>query len=403
MINEYFLIAGKNIRRRKLRSWLTVIGIIISIATIFFLISVSLGLNSAVQEQFRKLGTDKFFIQPKGNLGPPGTAGAIELTDKDVRSIEKVQGVKKVTYMVFGNAKIEFNRQTRFRPVIGTDLKNGDLYFESGGLSAVEGRILQVGDTKDIGLGYNYKFGDYFSKPVNVGDTLSINDVNFNVKGIISKVGNSQDDLNIYMPVEQARELFNIPTRIDYIVIQVNQGANIKDVADRVSKQLVRTRGVTEKTKDFIILTPEQLLETFGVVLNILTGFLLGVAAISLFVGGIGITNTMYTSVIERTKEIGVMKAVGARNSDIIKLFTIESGLIGAIGGLGGIVIGFIVAKIVEFVATNAFDTTLLQVATPWYLFIGCLVFSFIIGCVAGIVPARHASQIRPVVALRYE
>ena len=108
MISDYFNIAWKNLRKRKLRSWLTMIGIIISIATIFVLISLSIGLQNAVEEQFRLLGSDKFFIQPKGQLGAPGTGGAVELTLNDVKIVEKSKGVKEVLYMNVGNGKVEF-------------------------------------------------------------------------------------------------------------------------------------------------------------------------------------------------------------------------------------------------------------------------------------------------------
>jgi putative ABC transport system permease protein len=405
MINEYFYLAAKNIRRRKLRSWLTIIGIVISIATIFLLISISLGLDSAVKEQFRQLGTDKLFILPKGSLGGPGTSGAVTLTDKDVSAIKRIGGVKDVFYMSIGNAKLEYVSQTRYAMVAGTPLDASfNAFEESGFLKIDEGRVLSQGDSGQIMVGSQYKLNSVFKQPVHAGDTLKINGENFRVKAVLQTVGNPQDDKNIYMPMSDFETLFPAKKNIyDELIVQAQSGIIIDDLANKIDKQLVRTRDVTEKTKDFTIQTPEELLATFGTILNVLTGFLLGIAAISLLVGGIGIMNTMYTAVIERTKEIGVMKAVGARNSDVLKIFTIESGLIGTIGGAGGIIIGYIFGKLIEFVVTTQFDTKLLQIVTPWYLIVGCLLFSFIVGAVAGIVPARQASKIKPVVALRYE
>jgi putative ABC transport system permease protein len=220
----------------------------------------------------------------------------------------------------------------------------------------------------------------------------------------LKTVGNPQDDKNIYMPIEDFYELFPEKKDVyDQIIVQIEPGQNITLVAEKVTKQLIRSRGITDETQDFTILTPEELLATFGVILNILTGFLLGVAAISLLVGAIGIANTMYTSVIERTREIGVMKAVGARNSDIAQMFTIESGLIGLIGGVGGIFIGLLISEGIEFLGSNVFNTTLLQVSTPWWLFVGSLAFSFVVGALSGIVPALQASRVVTVQALRYE
>jgi putative ABC transport system permease protein len=131
--------------------------------------------------------------------------------------------------------------------------------------------------------------------------------------------------------------------------------------------------------------------------------FLVGIAAISLLVGGIGIMNTMYTSVLERTKEIGTMKAVGAKNSDILLIFLFESGLIGLIGGIIGTLLGLGISKTVEFIAITSLHTTLLQAAVPFYLVGGCLSFAFLIGALSGTIPALMASKLKPVDALRYE
>ena len=162
-------------------------------------------------------------------------------------------------------------------------------------------------------------------------------------------------------------------------------------------------RHVNDKTIDFTILTPEELLNSFGAILTIITAFLISVAGISLIVGAIGIANTMYTSVLERTKEIGVMKAIGARNSDILLIFVIEAGLIGAVGGLIGVLIGIGFSKSVEYIAVHQLGTNLLKAALPWYLIFGCIFFSFLIGAVSGILPARQASRIKVVDAIRYE
>ena len=130
---------------------------------------------------------------------------------------------------------------------------------------------------------------------------------------------------------------------------------------------------------------------------------LVGIAAISLLVGGIGIMNTMYTSVLERTKEIGTMKAVGARNSDILLIFLMESGLLGLVGGAIGIAIGFGLGKGTEYIAGMYLGSGLLRAVFPWYLILGALAFSFIIGSLSGALPAVQASRLKPVDALRYE
>jgi len=401
MISDYSKLAWKNLRKRKLRSWLTIIGIIISIAIIFILVSLSLGLRQAIDEQFKMLGTDKLYIMPKGMAGAGVTS--IEFTTKDVNIIEKVSGVKDLSYATVGNAQVEFGKQKKYFMVIGLPTDRMSLYTESTNMKMDEGKGLENGDLGKVMIGYDYKYGNVFDKQVQAGDKLIINNKEFKVVGIIAQIGNPSDDKNIIMSMDDFQELYNSGDRVDQVIAQVDDEKDIKEISERINKKLMKFRDVDEKTKDFYISSPEELLESFEVILNIITAFLVGVAAISLLVGGIGIANTMYTSVLERTKEIGTMKAVGARNRDIFYIFFIESGLIGLVGGAIGIALGYGVSKIIEFIAITQLNTTLLQVAAPFYLITGCLTFAFLIGALSGTIPAINASKLKPVDALRAE
>jgi putative ABC transport system permease protein len=402
MIKDFFIMAIRNLKKRKLRTWLTMLGIFISIATIFMLVSLSLGLQNAVEEQFRTLGADKFFVQPgTGFLGPPGSVGGTILTDKDVDAILRTRGIKDAYGVVFGNAKVEVNDVIRYQSVVGMSTKT-DLFIESGNYKIEEGKFVRDGESGVV-LGNLHKTGNLWGKELSVGNKITINGEDFKVKGILEKIGNPDDDSMIMMDIKEFRELFNVPERIDWIVVQVEAGENISEVTERVEKDLRKSRDVTEKTQDFQILTPEELLASFKTILNIITAFLAGVAAISLVVGAVGIANTMYTGVLERTREIGVMKAIGAENKDIFYLFLIESGLLGFVGAAIGVGLGFAVSKSIEYVAVNFLSTNLLQAAAPIYLIFGCLVFGFLIGAISGTLPAMRASKINVVDALRYE
>ncbi|MEK9185110.1 MAG: FtsX-like permease family protein [Patescibacteria group bacterium] len=390
-------------KQRKLRSWLTMLGIFISIATIFTLISLSLGLQGAINEQFKILGVDKFFIMPKGQLGAPGTGGAVELTTKDVNVVEKVSGVKDVTYANVVNAKVEFNKQTKYLMIIGLPTDRIKLFEESTDLKMEDGKFIEKSETGKVALGYDYKYGNVFGKPIVVGESILINGQKFKVSGILGQIGNPQDDKNIYLSIDDVKSVFNTGDRIDEIIIQINPGENIKEIASKVEIKLRKFRGLTEKTQDFTVLTPEELLKSFGNILTIITAFLGGIAAISLIVGGVGIANTMYTSVIERTKEIGIMKAIGAKNKDILWIFLIESSLLGLSGAIIGVILGYGLSVGIVYAVTNIYNTNLLQVAAPWYLIFGCLAFGFLIGAVSGVLPAWQASKTKIIDALRYE
>jgi len=402
MISDYFSLAFKSLKKRKLRSSLTVLGIIIAVATIFILISVSLGLEKAVEEQFQQLGTDKFFIFPKGQPAGPGSGQAL-LTENDVQAIEKVSGVKRTTFSVVGNAKIEFKDEVRFFQVLGIPLESSDVFLDTGIYKIEQGRFLKKGDSKVITLGNNFLAKNLFSKPVEVRDTLLINGMEFKVNGIMQRVGNPGDDQIILMPLEDFKSLFQTGNRVDQIVVQVESQDSFNEVVERVDKKLRSFRSVSKENQDYSILTPEELLATFGNFLNIVTAFLLGVAAISLLVGAIGISNTMYASILERTREIGVMKAVGAKNTDVLLIFVIESGLLGAIGGIIGVLIGMAAGFLIEQLAVKSLGTNLLQVSFPAYLILGCMLFAFLIGAVSGLWPAYRASKLKAVDALRYE
>jgi putative ABC transport system permease protein len=404
MIQDYFTLAWRNLRKRKLRSWLTVVGIFISIATIFMLVSLSLGLQGAVEEQFRALGTDKIFIQSKvGFLGPPGSSESAVLTEDDVNYVSKIRGIKDYSYFTAGNARVEFAGETKYQLVWGIPPEHQDVWLETGSLEIETGRSIEKGDENKINVGYLFEEGKVFRKQVRIGNKLTINDFDFKVKGDFERIGNPDDDRMILMPIEIFREVFGIEERVDVIFIQVNEGEDVNEVADRIEKKLRQFRGLTEDTQDFTIIKPEELLESFGNVLAIITTFLAGVAAISLLVGGIGIANTMYTSVLERTNEIGIMKAVGAKNKDVFYIFLIESGLLGLTGALLGVGLGYSVSKTIEYIAVNQLNTDLLQAAAPFYLVGGCLLFGFLIGAVSGTLPAMNASKTNVVDALRYE
>ena len=404
MISDYFKIAIRTLIERKTRSLLTILGIFIAILTIFVLMSLSLGLNNYVNEQFEILGTDKFFIQPKGGLGGISESTA-KLTIEDVEKIEKIKGIEEVTYISYETGKIEFKDKSRFYYIIGlpSESKKMDLLFKAMNLEVDEGRFIKEGDSNKILIGYNYKYKKLFEKPVRTGNKLEINGVEFEVIGVLESIGNSQDDQQVYISIEDFQKLYGKDEEIDLIWVQIKQNEDLEKIAEATKKELMDFRNVEEETIDFTVSTPEELLDSFKNILNILLVFLVGIGSISLIIGGIGVANTMYTSVLERKKEIGTMKAIGAKNSDILLLFVIESGLLGLVGGIVGLIGGISIAKIIEYIIRVLIGSDMLRASMNIYLIVGVLLFAFLIGVLSGLTPSYQASKLKPIEALRYE
>jgi len=394
---EYLSLAVRNIRHRKMRSWLTILGIFIGIAAVVGLISLSQGMNAAVAQQFEMLGADTITVMPGRMAAGPGF-GAKPFTNDDVKVIERVRGVDTVVPMLYRTQEVKFRDESKFTFVIGIPAdKIEKVVFDLSGLHITKGRLPPETDKYGIVVGHMIE-NNFFDKTVSVGDKLEIVGTDFKVRGFLSEVGNPSDDTQIYVHLDTAREIFDEPDNVDAIFLQVKNGADVEKVSDDIVKELKDARG----QEDFSVMTSSQLSETVGSVLGVIQLVFIGIASISLLVGGVGIMNTMYTSVRERTREIGVMKAIGARNSDVMSVFLFESGMLGLVGGSIGVVTGFALSKSVEMIAQGAGYMILKAAITPELVLLG-LGFSFIVGVLSGVLPARNAAKMNPVDALRYE
>lgn len=393
MLLEYFRLTLKNIRHRKMRSWLTILGIIIGVASVVSLISIGQGLQNAINAQFEKMGTQVIMVMPKGMQ----TGFASGLSDDDVKTIEKLPYFDFVTPLIVSTAEVEYKREKKFVMVNGFPTKGAEDRFSGMDFAIGEGRYFNQNEKYGVILGYNVA-KDMFDKEIPMRSRIKLNGVDFTVVGIFEQLGRPDDDRAIYLPLDTARTLFNKPDEVNFIMLRVKQGTEIAPVAETLKKELKRSRG----NENFDVFTPDQILKQAGQILGAVQLILVGIAAISLVVGGIGIMNTMYTSVLERTKEIGIMKAIGATNYDIAAIFLTESGILGLIGGIAGIALGSAVAQIVGAVAKAQGFGMLLIIIDPMVVG-GALLFAFVVGALSGLMPARHAASLQPVDALRYE
>ncbi len=408
-VKDAFLLGMKNLVRRKLRSYLTMIGIFIGIATVVSLISLGQGLKDAVTAQVASLGSDKIIIQARSaGFAPPGFLTSTKITKDDLRTVRSVSGVYRAAGRMLKPATVTFNakKEIHFIASLPDDIEGRNLVLETLQLKAEMGRILKSGDTYKVLIGPNFAVREnpsFFNKAISVGDRITIDAVSFEVVGIFEKTGKPQIDSALIIPENALRDITHTPEEISVIVVQAGEGVSLTQLSDSLTKALRRHRNLDKGKEDFQVSTPQQLASSVNTIVTVVQSVLIGIAAISLLVGGIGIMNTMYTSVLERKREIGIMKAVGARNSDILQIFLYESGMMGLVGGLLGMLLGISFAKLVEVLAAHALGANLLQASFPLPLLIGSVLFSFLVGITSGVLPALQASKLPPVKALRRE
>ena len=360
-------------------------------------------MQNAIAEQFQKIGSDRITVTAGGaNYGPAGaslTTG--RLTDDDVKLIKKVSGVKSAMGVLAKTVRVEFNKETRFFSVYGGDASSEavKLTNEIGFFDIESGRQLKTSDGDSVIAGYKIA-KDAFKKEIKTGDTLLIEGKEFDVVGIQKKAGTGIHDTIIRMAMLPAREIFDEPEELSMIFVKTDKGTEPSEVGDRIKEKMRKDRGLREGEEDFSVQTSEQAVGTFRSILLLVQVLLIGIAAISLVVGGTGIMNTMYASVLERTNEIGIMKSVGAKNRDVMLIFIIESGMIGLTGGAAGTIMGIGISKAVEL-AASTIDITILKISFSPLLIAGALAFSFTAGVVSGTAPAVRAARLKPVDALR--
>lgn len=363
------------------------------------------GLKNAINGQFNALGSDKLIIAAKGNILSFGlSTDAVKITTKDIETIRQTHGIERAAGWIYSTSKIEYNNNVRYFMISGypTTKNEVELLWQASNYKLLKGRIVEKGDTFKAVLGYEYTRPELFGEEIDVGDKITIQDKEFKVIGFWDRTGSPPDDQGIIIPYSTYEELFHKRDEVGIIIAQIQPGENSNLVAASLNKELRKDRHVEEGKEDFTIETPQQLSAAFTTIIDIVQIVLIGIAAISLAVGGVGITNTMYTNVLERTREIGILKAIGAKRKDIIIIFVLEAGMYGLLGGIIGLLIGSSLALAVEAIFSVAIGPFLDIQLNPMLL-IGALLFAFILGCIAGITPAKRASKLNPVEALRYD
>jgi len=404
MFLDYFTLSFKNLKHRGIRSWLTLLGIFIGVASVIALMSLGAGLQLAVSSQFGISATELITVQAGGvsGYGPPGSFVVTPLDTDDMAAIGKLNSVERSVRRNVGSVKIEYNDIISFQ--YAASVPNGDdrkfIYEQLDG-DPLLGRFLKDADSKKVFLGYNfYAKKEDWGKEIVPGKNILINEEKFEVVGILEKKGSFIFDNAVFMNEDELLDLMDSGDNVDAILVQPKDKEKIDQTKADVEKLLRDRRDVKLGEEDFEVSTPEASMATVNSVLNGVQVFIILVASISIFIGSLGIVNTMTTSVLERRKEIGIMKAIGARNRQVFFQFFVESGLLGLIGGLVGVIFGTLLG-LGGIYGLNSFLGTDLKFAINYLLTFWALFGSFAIGALAGIVPAMNAAKQNPVEALR--
>jgi putative ABC transport system permease protein len=408
---ELIELAANSLRHRKLRSWLAILGIVIGVASVISLISISVGLNSSIQSSLGGLGANIITITSgaaragRTSFGGGGGAGfgagfggqtTQPITFEQANDLKRIAGVEYVDPRLQKNEHVTYKNLNTSVTVIGV---NPYSFPASSAVVMSEGRTLTAGDLTSVVIGANVQSVTFNQSML--GTQIRIGGVPFRVVGVLNASGASfgGPDSDMFITITEAERLFNASTDTNNIaassVVVVAQNGSADSAAASITTELDALHHVTNSTQDFTVTTASSLESTISTVTNSLALFLGAIASISLLVGGIGVANAMFTSVLEQTKYIGLLKSLGARSGTILKLFVYESAMVGLIGGVLGIVLSLFGSALLS---SFGLPTEI----TPELAILG-LGFSILVGVASGIVPARNAASVEPVEALRYE
>jgi putative ABC transport system permease protein len=398
-ITDLFQLALSRLGTGKMRTALTMLGVIIGVASVVALVSVAQGATAGISNRLQSLGTNLLTVSPGFTRtgATRGAAGsATTLTIADANAVGSLSGVQAIAPELTTNKLVLYGSQNETTRLIGTtpgyttvfayDMWAGTFLNQASIDNNL--RVAVIGATTADNLGLT---------ETSIGQTIYIAGLPFDLIGITQpKGGSTSADDQVMIPLSTAHELFVGSNSVSAIGISAASADQIDTVSAEVTSTLEQRHGITNGTDDFTIANQAQLLGTVSSVSDVLTLLLAGIASISLLVGGIGIMNIMLVSVRERTREIGIRKAIGARGRDILSQFLVEALALSLAGGLIGIAVGVAASFVIGIYGGWGF------IFNPFTVVVA-VGFSLIVGVIFGVWPASQAARLDPVVALRYE
>jgi putative ABC transport system permease protein len=412
-INKCFKHAFNMVLHSKLRSWLTITGIVIGVAAVIAIVSIGDGMQQSLNAQLNALGGDIVTISPGfergggggfdrggggggGSSGPQAVTKEIVLARSDLQALKGIPDIALIDTNIRGSVDIYYLGKKGKVTVTGVDQS---IWSQITLTKIKTGRMLDPADQNVIVVGGRLA-ASYFDQPLGINKMVTINGSAFRVVGILDDQSNS-----VYMPIQMAYQVIPDKTNdiYDTFVVKIKDENQLDEVITKIETKLMTARHVTTKNKDFSVSSRKEMQQARADTMSSMNTFLLAIAGVSLIVGSIGIANTMFTSVLEKTKEIGIMKAIGARNGDILLIFLFNAAFIGLVGGILGIILGTILSGFMPALMGGLPMARGGLAIVTFNSIAMALSVSVSVGILAGIIPAHQASKLRPVDALRYE
>jgi putative ABC transport system permease protein len=379
MVNNLIDLAIKNILRQKTRTILTVVGILIGIAAVVALGSISEGMKSMMNQEMQFLG-GTIMVSSQGSSGLMFGGGGSEISKYDLAIFEDFSGVKQVVPYVMEMGQIQIGQGSPVE-IIGIRPEDVD-YFKSKGTELDSGRLIETGDTYQALIGYKYAEDN----DLGIGDTVEVKKDSYEVVGIIEKTDTNMDN-SIILPLDTMMNTYSMENYQSAFLIPEDL-SKIQDVADDLKSSF----------DDFEFTTSSDITKQMSRIIDMISVFTIGISSIAAIVGGLGVMNTMIMSVLERKREIGIMKAIGATRKYILSEILLESVIISLIGGALGLLMGGVGSYSLRFISSGLTEA---KVTIP--LAVGSLSFAVLLGLVGGFYPAWSASKLDPIEAIRYE